>query len=216
MSKVYMYVVDRDFGFAPNPFHGCCTLATCKPVIRRTANIGDWVIGMGGASRLKATGRCVFAMRVTEALSFNEYWKGPLYLDKKPIRNGSRTMMVGDNIYHYDAVRGHWHQEDSHHSLIDGTINVHNQRADTKTDRVLVSRHFYYFGASAPVVPQELLDAIGYQNNRGHRVFSSEQCHALIEWLNSTAETSLNIVCADPFDFDNSDSRYSVKNNRIT
>ncbi len=27
----------RDYGFAPNPFHGICTLATCKPVIRRVA-----------------------------------------------------------------------------------------------------------------------------------------------------------------------------------
>ena len=35
MSRVYMYVVDRDFGFAPNPFHGVRTLATCKPPIRK-------------------------------------------------------------------------------------------------------------------------------------------------------------------------------------
>src|SRR5690349_11369247 len=101
MRKVFMYVVDRDFGFAPNPFHGYCTLATCKPRIRKNANVEDWVIGMGGA-RLRATGRCVYAMRVTEKLTFNEYWANPLYFDKKPVRNGSNKMMVGDNIYHYD------------------------------------------------------------------------------------------------------------------
>src|SRR5688572_18085094 len=99
MSRVYMYVVDRDFGFAPNPFHGYCSLATCKPGIRARAQINDWVIGMGGA-RLGATGRCVFAMRVTETLSFNEYWFGSQYRDKRPVRNGSRRMLVGDNIYH--------------------------------------------------------------------------------------------------------------------
>src|SRR3979490_1807345 len=98
MGKVYMYVVDRDFGFAPNPFHGCCTLATCKPDIRKGARVGDWVIGVGG-SRLKATGRCMFAMRVTAKLSFNQYWESAEFLDKKPIRTGSRKMMVGDNIY---------------------------------------------------------------------------------------------------------------------
>lgn len=43
--KLYSYVVARDFGFAPNPFHGYCTLATCKPDIRATASVGDWVIG---------------------------------------------------------------------------------------------------------------------------------------------------------------------------
>src|SRR5580704_1500930 len=84
MSKVYIYVVDRDFGFAPNPFHGYCTLATCKPQIRARAQLGDWVIGMGGA-RLKATGRCVFAMRITETLSFNDYWFRPEHLDKRPV-----------------------------------------------------------------------------------------------------------------------------------
>src|SRR5438093_377218 len=100
MARVYMYVVDRDFGFAPNPFHGYCTLATCKAGIRAKARTDDWVIGMGGA-RLKATGRCVFAMLVTGSLSFNEYWSSPAHFDKRPVRNGSSRMMVGDNIYCY-------------------------------------------------------------------------------------------------------------------
>jgi len=48
MNSVFIYVVDRDFGFAPNPFHGYCTLATCKAKIRNQARVGDWVIGNGG------------------------------------------------------------------------------------------------------------------------------------------------------------------------
>ena len=35
---VYSYIVAYDSGFAPNPFHGTCTLACCKPTIRRTAH----------------------------------------------------------------------------------------------------------------------------------------------------------------------------------
>jgi hypothetical protein len=34
-----------DTGFAPNPFHDFLTLATCKPDIRKKAQIGDWVLG---------------------------------------------------------------------------------------------------------------------------------------------------------------------------
>ena len=151
MNRVYMYVVDRDFGFTPNPFHGLCTLATCKPGIRSTAKVDDWVIGMGGG-RLKATGRCIFAMRVTDKITFNEYWVNPAYLDKKPIRNGSNKMMVGDNIYYRDSA-GHWHQADSHHSKTDGSVNPHNLRNDTKTDKVLISRQFFYFGAGRAVGP---------------------------------------------------------------
>ena len=62
MGRAYIYVVARDFGFAPNPFHGFLTLATCKPHIRKDAQVDDWVVGMGG-SRLKATGHCVFSAR---------------------------------------------------------------------------------------------------------------------------------------------------------
>src|SRR4051794_15707496 len=110
-----MYVVDRDFGFAPNPFHGSCTLATCMPRIRKPAQLGDWVAGMGGR-RLKATGRCIYAMRVTETKTFDDYFADPAFFDKRPVRNGSSVMMVGDNIYHVDCSNGLWRQLDSHHS----------------------------------------------------------------------------------------------------
>lgn len=40
-SNLYAYAITRDLGFAPNPFHGFCTLATCKPGIRKTAKVGD-------------------------------------------------------------------------------------------------------------------------------------------------------------------------------
>ena len=41
MVKLYSYIVAVDSGFAPNPFHGFCTIATCKPRIRKTAEIGE-------------------------------------------------------------------------------------------------------------------------------------------------------------------------------
>jgi hypothetical protein len=76
-----MYVVDRDFGFAPNPFHGFCTLATCMARIRAKAERDNWIVGMGGR-RLKATGRCVYAMRVSDTETFDQYWAKKEYLDK--------------------------------------------------------------------------------------------------------------------------------------
>lgn len=58
-SYLYAYSITRDFGFAPNPFHGICTLATCKPRIRKAANIGDWILGIGGAN-LKSAKKSAF------------------------------------------------------------------------------------------------------------------------------------------------------------
>lgn len=213
MPRVYIYVVDRDFGFAPNPFHGFCTLATCKPGIRSTAQVGDWIIGVGGG-RLKATGKCVFAMKVSRKITFNEYWADPAFNDKKPVRNGSRKMIIGDNIYRQNSDAT-WQQSPSHHSHVDGTVNEHNLKRDTKSPNVLISSYFYYFGSGAKDIPIELLTTLGYRNGRSHRIFDVTRAAALVEWVDGHSE-ALNKVQADPFDFNKSASHYSVKTNKIS
>ena len=96
--RLYSYVVARDYGFAPNPFYGTCTLATCKPLIRRMASPGDWVIGTGAAGNL-LTGHLVYAMQVTEVLTFDEYFDDVRFQTKKPNLGGSLKQAFGDNIY---------------------------------------------------------------------------------------------------------------------
>lgn len=213
MPRVYVYVVDRDFGFAPNPFHGACTLATCMPRIRAKAQVNDWVVGLGGG-RLRATGRCVYAMRVTETLTFDQYWNHDAYFDKRPVRNGSSVMMVGDNIYHRDCATT-WQQSDSHHSNPDGTPNLINLKKDTSANRVLISRHFFYFGICAPFLPSGLLEALGYKNGRSHRVFDESQCSSLVRWLAVEYKTVRNRLAGDPFDFEQSARRYSGKGSSL-
>lgn len=210
-----MYVVDRDFGFAPNPFHGFCSLATCKPGIRSTAQVNDWVVGVGGG-RLKAKGKCVFAMKVTQKTNFNDYWHNPDYADKRPVRNGSKKLLLGDNIYHYEADENKWLQAHSHHSLADGSTNDANLKRDTTSDKVLLSRHFYYFGSAAPVIPQEILDEIGFKNKVGHRKFELATAQKLIDWLEQEYGDQKNLLVADPFNFDKSAAHYSVANNKVT
>ena len=204
--------MDRDFGFAPNPFHNLCTLATCKPRIRRVAKEADWIIGMGG-SRLKATGRCIFAMRVSRSITFDEYWRNPLYRDKKPVRNGSKKMIVGDNIYH-QTTPGNWEQLNSHHSNPDGSPNTHNLTNDTQANAVLVSEYFFYFGGAAIEVPQDILQRIKYVNRRNHRTFSVAEAQPLISYIETNFKP--NRLLDDPFDFESASSRYSVENNKVT
>ncbi len=106
--KLFSYVIARDYGFAPNPFFGCCTLATCKPNIRRVAEIGDWIVGTGSAARTRK-GVLVLAMCVTETMKFNEYWEDIRFQQKKPRLSGSIKQAFGDNIYHKNS-RGRWDQ----------------------------------------------------------------------------------------------------------
>ena len=124
--------------------------------------------------------------------------------------------MVGDNIYFCDPVTSQWRQADSHHSNADGSLNPHNLATDTQSDKVLLSRHFFYFGKDAPSVPHALLTAIGYKNGRNYRVFDEANCASVISWLHETCAESLNQVIADPFDFAASEKRYSAGDNRIT
>jgi len=214
MARVYFYVVARDFGFAPNPFHGLCTLATCKPTIRRTARAEDWVVGMGGA-KLNAVGRCIYAMRVTGALTFEKYWEDLEFCAKRPVRNGSRKTIVGDNIYHRCPASKKWQQADSHHSKLDGSPDPHNIQHDTQTNRVLVSNHFYYFGNTAPIVPVEILDDLGFKNAIGHRVFSIQKAQHFLAWLDGSFASQVNLVLGDPFQFTQSTARYSKKTDRV-
>ena len=150
--RLFSYIVARDYGFAPNPFYGICTLATCKPGIRKSANIGDWIIGTGSKQKGRG-GRLVYVMCVTETMKFNEYWEIEQFQRKKPNLRGSSKQAFGDNIYLKNKT-GQWQQQDSHHSYPNGVINMHNVRKDTKTDRVLLSSQFAYWGGSGPEIPQ--------------------------------------------------------------
>lgn len=214
MARVYFYVVARDFGFAPNPFHGICTLGTCKPAVRRTAQLGDWVVGMGG-TKLNAVGRCIYAMQVTDEKNFNDYWAEPEFRAKRPVRNGSRKTIVGDNIYHFSPKSKSWHQADSHHSQPDGTPDPYNIEHDTQTDRVLVSSHFFYFGRTAPLVPDEILKDLGFRNGIGHRVYQLREAQPFLSWLEGAFRNKVNRVLGDPFQFTQSSARYSKKADRV-
>ncbi len=196
---LYIYVVARDFGFAPNPYHGHCTLATCAPRIRASAQIGDWIMGVGGR-RLKATGKVIYLMKVAEIISFNSYWIDPRFYRKKPLRNGSSVMMVGDNIYHQETDGGPWIQADSHHSNLNGSTNKLNLETDTSSNNVLISDYFYYFGKSAPKVD---LASLGYKNRRGYKKMplSDENVSGLIQELELDYKKEINLVMNDPFDF---------------
>ena len=151
---LFTYVVRWDHGFAPNPFYGACTVATCKPYIRKKANIDDWVLGTGSAER-DVQGHAIFLMRVTETSRFDDYWSLPAFALKRPVMNGSLKQRFGDNIYHRNASGG-WLQADSRHSQ-DGIANEFNLRRDTRTtDRVLISSDFIYWGENAPKIPKSL------------------------------------------------------------
>lgn len=191
----YSYVVARDYGFAPNPFGEYCTLATCKPKIRKAAQVGDWIIGTG-SKQMKLGNRLIFAMQVSEALTFDEYWISDRFAYKKPVLNGSIVQMFGDNIYHHNGAG--WLQENSHHSNEDGSANLKNLNRDTSADRVLAATHFFYFGKACPEIPAELLEEV-CKAGIGEKKLTALAGQQLVEWLTANYEPGL---IDDPLQFD--------------
>lgn len=162
MARLHSYVIRYDSGFAPNPFYGFSTLATCKPAIREYADVGDWILGSGSNDRkVLRGGHLVHAMRVTETLSFEQYDADPRFQSKKPYRTGSRKQSCGDNIYYRNAAGDTWLQRDSFHSRPDGHLHPDHVKRDTGVNRVLVSSDYIYFGGYGPKIPHRLVDSAG-------------------------------------------------------
>ena len=177
--RLFSYLVARDYGFAPNPFFEVCTLATCKPQIRSAAQVGDWVVGTGSKSQGRES-HLVFAMKVTETMTFNDYWHDDRFQCKKPNLAGSRKQAFGDNIYHSDG-NGGWHQANSHHSYADGQPNKSNIRRDTGVDCILLSDRFLYFGSCGPEIPGHI-DIC--KRGPGHRChFPDRVVNSFFNWL---------------------------------
>lgn len=215
MASVYMYAVSYDLGFAPNPFGGTCSLACCKPRIREHARIGDWIVGMTG-TRLRPAMRCIFAMEVTGEATFDDYWANPAYASRRPARNGTQKKQVGDNIYHRASVNAPWQQEDSVHSLVDGSQSELNTAHDTRINRVLLSAKYVYLGSLAEPLPLQVINELGYERNpRDYYRFESASTPELVAWLQAKVAAAPNRVLADPINFSLSGLRFDPERERM-
>lgn len=188
MVHIFSYVVRYDSGFAPNPFYDYCTLATCKPDIRGRAEVGDWVVGSASNDRsIRRGGHLVYAMRVTETTTFDDYATDARFESKKPLRMGSRKQSCGDNIYFRETANGEWRQRDLFHSHENGQLHPQHVARDTGTNRVLISNDFIYFGGEGPTFPGDLNDRHGRplcKSGIGRSCFDDPQLVKRLEhWL---------------------------------
>jgi Nucleotide modification associated domain 2 len=108
MPTLFSYCIPYDDGAAPNPFWGLCTLAICKPRIRRSANAGDWVVGTGSVVSPvgNVSGAVVYAMLVTQKVTMEDYDR--LTQSELPrkiplVDSADLRRRFGDSIYDFSA-----------------------------------------------------------------------------------------------------------------
>lgn len=147
MPKVCFYVMTTDTGFAPNPFHGICTLAACTPNHCKAKLVkGDLIAGCFRSGRKP---RLVYVMAIDEVFALDAYYRDVRFQAKKPSRNGTWIEHAGDNIY-YRNKTGKWRQDkDAVHHRDDPKVF----RQDTEANRVFVGKHFVYYGGDAVDLP---------------------------------------------------------------
>jgi hypothetical protein len=198
--RLHTYVVEHDFGFAPNPFYGVCTLATCKPKVRKTGQIGDYIAGMG-CSKRKRRGYLVYFMRVSEDSDYDKYWADPRFRQKRPQLRGSKMQAFGDNIYHHNRRTGEWIQENSFHSRPNEANPINLEHDTTTSTRVLIGTEFAYFGGIGPKIPKRFRDFDGRDvcGGRGHQCrFPEKLVIEFVAWLKSLGEQG---VVGSPLDW---------------
>jgi hypothetical protein len=164
--KLYSYVVDHDTGDAPNPYFGICTLCICKyrdspgksRNIVELAEIGDWVVGTGGADRRKSAGhgKIVYAMKVADKMTLQEYFTNAEFACKKPRPNGDYR--YGDNIEPRTEF-------DKHERF------------------ALIAEHFYYFGRSAISIPKKRFPDLEKKGQGFKSRFDEAYVASFVKWI---------------------------------
>lgn len=188
--KLCSYVVKTDAGLAPNPFWGYCTLAVCTPNhMGIKAQPGDWYLGITPKSFGE---KIVYAMRVSETLSFEEYDTDVRFEAKKPIMKAPWKQRCGDNLYYRDE-NGVWQQRPNPYHDTDEF-----RKKDLRHPTVFISQHFFYFGENAVDIPQNCLDLLwrrqGCKCSHDPRMVES-----FIAWLESTYATGIHGEPRDRF-----------------
>lgn len=174
-QHIYRYILSYEGGTAPNPYGGFCTLAICKPAIRRTARAGDWILGF----RAHQHDRVVYAMQVAESIAFEQYWRDPRFKRRRP----DITTIPTDNIYR--PVRRRTPDRPPALEWVPNQVHP-KERApkDLGGKHVLIATRIWYFGDHSPSLPANLASL--QPRGRAHVVHNGRQAgdmDRLLAWL---------------------------------
>ena len=201
LLRLFSYKMTHDTGFAPNPFHGVLTLATCKPGIRRTKKKDDWVAGFSSkalsnhANRLKvdiSPDALIYLGKIKDVMPIADYYRDELYQCKIPSdeKLGSQISCMGDNIYEpspsepdvYKQVSNPNHKRDD------------DKRHDVSGKNVLIFSEFYYLGQKGKPIPDDIKisrpegpTGYGYKTDDKNREVTK-----LIEWVQNNFKAERN------------------------
>jgi len=183
---LFSYRMTDDTGFAPNPFFGFLTLATCKPLIRKKKGKGVYIAGFTSKELCgdpPGQERLVYIMKVTDKITFDEYWADERYYVKKPSRNSIEATR-GDNIYQ-PILPGKPFSIDNYRQALNFFHDETRRPHDVSGQFALVSEDFYYFGSGAIPVDQFNIVIPRTQTPHGVKTDNETEIEKLLAYLAS-------------------------------
>lgn len=159
MSRYYVYKLTSDAGGAPCPTDDVLTLAICKPKIRSTAQVGDWLFGFAGRSTI-GDERLIYIAEITEKLEGGSYYGDSRYLN----RPDAIYQWVGDELV--------WKTGSKFHPDGAGLLNDVGEPPYQRA-AVLVSTNFRYMGRKGTEQWKEQFPSLAeavHATSQGHRV----------------------------------------------
>ena len=202
-----------DTEFAPNPHHGVLTLATCKPVIRRCAKVGDWISGWTANEvhdknhkihNFRGAQKLIYLARIEKKMTVSEYWeaypeKFPKKIEEKVYSQQTKgcgsTIISSPNMDMYDSGDNIYEPLISNPQGGDDFLqcpNISHTKDDKKRDLsgkyVLICKEFYYFGVSNALEKNK--DVFPHEVPRCKKL-PYDECKEFINTVKSASEKCL-------------------------
>jgi hypothetical protein len=165
MSLIWRYSLVTDNGMAPCVEQRILTLCLCKPVIRKGACVGDWVVGFVPRRRNDGRVHVAWAGRIGESVSMGDYEKR--FADRK------------DAIYKWTDSGWVFLRDDYHEGRRDRDLNGKN---------ALIFEPSWYWGGNGIAAPEDIAELAYYYVGQTVKNSSAERIARLEEWLRSVAE----------------------------
>jgi hypothetical protein len=189
IMRLFSYKLTNDSGFAPNPFFGNMSLATCKPRVRNSKGIGDWIAGFTSKTLCDdevGEERLVFLMQVTDKIPTSEYFHHPNFQQKIPDLTRSEFIyQAGDNIYKPEG--------NDYVQILNRNHSTEHKQRDLTGRFVLISTNFYYFGRGAVEIPDHLRPEIPTgQSPNGSLTHNLERAESFIKFITDNSEIGVH------------------------
>ncbi len=174
MSRIWRYVLAADNGMAPCPQAGMLSLTCCKPMIRRNADLGDWVVGF--LPKGKGRGRVAWAGRIASKIPLGDYQaRHPGRHDALYRRTGMR-----DGVEVLEPLCDDYHAD-------------HGSRStDMSGKNALTFEPFWYWGGEAVSAPEWLADLAHYYIGQTTKGSTPERVIELEAWLRSLSKPGIH------------------------